>query len=153
MRKRYGVMFAVIGYMIFFSCMEGWGADWKSLGKNDEYEFYLDTESITPSQENMFRVSVKAVFTDKGVITLMKLFGTEYKTLDRQEGLMELNCSNKMILDLFSTFHSNGGGVLDSTPTGGKMRVSNEWEFITPGSFDELLYQEICEHPKNIKAK
>ena len=153
MRKRYGVILAVIGCIVFFFCMEGWGADWKSLGKNDEYEFYLDTESITPSQENIFRVSVKAVFTDKGINRLVKLLGTEYKNLGHQVGLMEVNCSNKMILDLLSTFYSKGGGVLGSTHTGGKMRVSNKWEFIDPGSFNELLYQEICEDPKKIKAK
>ena len=152
MRKEYGFIFAVIGF-IFVCYSEGWGEDWKSLGKNDEYEFYLDTESITPSQENIFRVSVKAVFTDKGILKLTKLFGTEYETLDHQVGLMELNCSNKMTLDLFSTFYSKGGGVLGSTHTGGKMRVSNKWEFIEPGSFNELLYQEICEDPKKIKAK
>jgi hypothetical protein len=153
MRKRYGVILAVIAYIVFVFCMEGWGADWKSLGKNDEYEFYLDPESITPSQENLFRVSVKAVFTDKGINRLVRLLGTEYKSLDHQVGLMEVNCSNKMTLDLYSTFYSKRGGVLGSTQTGGKMRVSNEWEFIDPGSFNELLYQEICEHPKKIKAK
>ena len=36
-RKRYGVILAVIGYIVFFVYMEGWGADWESLGKNDEY--------------------------------------------------------------------------------------------------------------------
>jgi len=153
MRKTYGVILVIIGYIVFFSCVEGWGADWKSLGRNDEYEFYLDTESITPSQENIFRVSVKAVFTDKGIIKLMKIFGTGYKNLDHQVGLIELNCSNKMTLDLLSTFYSKGGGVLGSTQTGGKMRVSNKWEVIDPGSFNELLYQEICKHPKKIKAK
>jgi hypothetical protein len=58
-----------------------------------------------------------------------------------------------MILDLLSTFYSKGGGLLGSTHTGGKMRVSNKWEFIDPGSFNELLYQEIYEHPKKIKTK
>jgi hypothetical protein len=151
MRKRHGVILAVIGYIVFFFCMEGWGADWKSLGKNDEYEFYLDTGSITRSQKNIFRVSVKAVFTDKGIIKLMEVFGTEYENLDHQVGSIELNCSNKMTLDLLSTFYSKGGGVLGSTQTGGKMRVSNKWEAIAPGSFNELLYQEICK--QKIKAK
>jgi len=153
MGKRYGVILVVIGYIVFVVCMEGWGADWKSLGKNDEYEFYLDTESIAPSQENIFRVSVKAVFTDKGTNRLVILLGTGYKNLDHQVGLIELNCSNKMTLDLFSTFYSKGGKVLGSTQKGDKMRVSNKWEFIDPGSFNELLYQEICEDPKKIKAK
>ena len=153
MRKRYEVMIAVIGYIIFFFCMEGWGADWKFLGKNDEYEFYVDTKSITLSRENIFRVSVKAVFKDNGINRLVKLFGSEYKNLDHQVGSMELNCSNKMTLDLLSTFYSKGGGVLGSTRTGGKMRVSNEWEVIEPGSFNELLYQEICKLPKENKTK
>ena len=29
MRKRNGVILAVIGYIVFFFCMEGWGGDWK----------------------------------------------------------------------------------------------------------------------------
>jgi hypothetical protein len=32
MKKRNGVILAVIGYIVFFFCMEGWGANWKLIG-------------------------------------------------------------------------------------------------------------------------
>ena len=34
MRHRNAFILAVIGSIIFFFCLEGWGADWKSIGED-----------------------------------------------------------------------------------------------------------------------
>jgi hypothetical protein len=78
MKKQYIVILVVIGLTTFFFCMKGWGADWKLLGRNEDYQFYLDTESVTLLPENIVRVWTKSVFTDRGIINVMKRHGTKY---------------------------------------------------------------------------
>jgi len=60
MRKTYGVIFAVIGYMILFCYAEGWGADWKFIGQDVVGSILeIDVPSISRQPNNIVRVLVK----------------------------------------------------------------------------------------------
>ena len=45
MRTKYGVILAVIGYITFFSSIQGWGTDWKFYEANKEGAYFYDTEA------------------------------------------------------------------------------------------------------------
>ena len=65
MRKRNGVILAVIGFIVFFFCMEGWGADWKLDATTETENHYYDT-NITRLGNGFIRVWEKSILTDKG---------------------------------------------------------------------------------------
>ena len=52
MRKTYGVILAVIGSLILFCYVRGWGADWKLYSQTPEALYYFDVTSVNPSHEN-----------------------------------------------------------------------------------------------------
>jgi hypothetical protein len=141
------LILAAIGF-IFFCNTEGWGADWRFLGENEEYQFYFDNESITRLSENVLRIWVKSVFTNKGVIEHIKTLGIKYENLDHSMGLFELNCVKKTTRDLSVTFYSKGGGILGSTATDENFKVAGQWEFIIPETFAESIYREVCKQSK-----
>jgi len=123
-------------------CAEVWGMDWKLLGANQRYSFYYDAESIIRSPENLIGVWTKAVYTDKGIIEIIKRMGKIYEDTDQSKGLVEYNCSKKMGRDLSLTFFSKGS-VLGSS-TSGIFKLSDKWGFIEPETFNDALYNAVC---------
>jgi len=136
-----GVILLFMG-LIFFAHSEVWGADWKFLGANEQYSFYYDAVSIIRSPENIIRVWTKAVYTDKGIVDLIKRMGKIYEDTDHSMGLVEYNCSKKMSRDLSLTFYSKGS-VLSSSTTG-RFKLHDKWDFIEPETFNEVLYKTLC---------
>ncbi len=66
MRKRNGVILAVIGYIVFFFCMEGWGANWKVIGEDLEDSVWeIDEASISRQPNNIVRASFKQLIQQK----------------------------------------------------------------------------------------
>jgi hypothetical protein len=68
--KRKITIFAVFVFLVFFLSTEGWGADWKSFGKDaDNNEWYYDIQSISRDQDTV-KVWTKIVLSIKQSQTL-----------------------------------------------------------------------------------
>jgi hypothetical protein len=139
MRKRNGVILAVIGYVVFFSCIEGWGVDWEKHGESDKTFFYYDTENITRPSKDVVRVWGKLIFKVKGKTEMAEELGKKYETLSHSINLIELHCAEKKIRRLSFAYYSTDGKVLES----GQSPEEN-WRFIPPDSVGESLYNILC---------
>ena len=145
MRNKYGIFLGVIGLILFFF-VEGWGADWKLIGLNEEYWYYLDKGNIHPLPDNVARVWTKSLFTEKSILKYMKIFGSHYIDLDHEMTLLELNCTKKMFRYSSVAHYSKGGGILGSSQKG-DFEISDEWIFITPETGADFVYREVCKQP------
>jgi hypothetical protein len=67
--------------------------------------------------------------------------------MHNDKSLFELNCVEKTSRSLSTTVFSKGGGVLASSEMG-DFTIANEWSFIIPGTFTDLIYQEVCKESK-----
>ena len=142
--------FVLIGLFILGHA-EVWGADWHYLGDSEGGQYYLDRGNISLLSENTATVWIKIVLTDRGVIEVIKRLGIGYENSSEVVQLNNLNCIKKTSRVLFVTYFSKGGRSIGSSETG-DFNISKEWFQIIPGTFSELIYNEVCEHPE-IKKK
>ena len=142
---------AILIGLVIFSYAEVWGAEWKYLGDSEAGQYYLDRGSITLLPENTVTVWFKIVFTDRGVIEVMKQLGTRYENISEFVALENLNCVKKTHRALSKTYFSKGGMAISSSETG-DFKMLKEWKQIIPGTLTELIYDEVCEEPE-IKEK
>jgi hypothetical protein len=139
MRKKNGVIFVVVGHLIFFFHIQGWAADWKLFLTTNHRHFYYDAESITHSSEGVVRVWCKQAFTEKGVIDMVGILGENFKTLSYWMDLYEVHCTDKKFRRLSSVAYSADGKILHSFEYQGP-----EWYSISPMLLD-ILYNSVCE--------
>jgi hypothetical protein len=138
MRKRYGVILAVIGYIVFFFCMEGWGADWKIIGKSVPGDLWeIDMTNISRQPDNILTVWVKVTHSKKSVSDFVKERGEKYKDVSYSIQLDEYNCTEKKHRTLSGADYSLGG-VIDSGNS------HEEWKFIIPDSVGDGVFKEVC---------
>ena len=143
MRKRYGIILAVIGYIVFFFCMEGWGADWKHICIHAQVSVWeIDATSIPSQPNNIVRAWVKITCSKESVTDWVKTFGEEYKDFSHTINLEEYHCTEKKMRVLSFTDYSLGGGVIFSDNSPG------EWSFIVPDSLEEAIFEGVCKQPK-----
>lgn len=138
MKGRYGVIFAVFGFIIFFA-MEAQAVDWKLYSTNEEGSLYYDLQSIKQASKDVVEVWTKVVYTEKSVEKYIKKYGSEYKELSFSIALMEYNCSEKKGRLLSGTIYNQDGGSMgqiEDTPS--------SWDFITPSSVNETLFNIVC---------
>jgi hypothetical protein len=142
MRKRNRVILAVIGYIVFFFCVEGWGAAWYCIEiDSDGNALLLDAASISRQPNNIVRAWSKKIYSRKAVNEWVKDVGEKYKDLSYSITLVEYHCTEKKMRILTTTFYSSGGGVIGESPP-------DEWMFIVPDSKGEVLFEEVCKQPK-----
>jgi hypothetical protein len=140
MRKRNGVILAVIGLILFYD-MEGWGADWKFYMKSANGDHYIDAESITHPSKDTVRAWTKLIYSDKGVNNMVEnpILGEKFKTLSYSMDLFECHCAERKLSFLSGTAYSRDGRVLVSVNY-----THPEWRFIIPESEMDLLYTIVC---------
>ena len=140
MRRRYEVILAVIGILLF-SYAHLWGADWKQYAETDRAVLYYDVKSVIHPSKDVIRVSEKRVFTMKGVLQIVKQpgFGKRYDGLSYVTGLSELQCTDKKKRTVSVAWYSKDGSLLSSDKDEG-----SNWKPITPGSSAEALYKMVC---------
>jgi hypothetical protein len=129
----------IIGFMILGN-VEVWGEEWKYLEQTDEEAVSYDTESVNRPSRDIVRVSVKTVFSEKGIDMHVKEFGERFKNLNHVKDLLEFNCAHKKTRVLQSTIYSKDGNILVSDTSS-----ELEWRVIIPDSLGETLYKEVCE--------
>lgn len=118
---------------------EAWGEDWRLYYQTgDGGSFYYDSESMAHPSQGTIKISLKAVYSEKGRDYFMKTFGKRYKNLSHGMILSEINCLEKTVRSLSEQAFSNGGEILYSSKKVG------EWEIIVPGTNAEGLYQVLC---------
>ena len=126
----------VIGLNIFFYA-EAWGFDWKYYGTNEEGTYFYETETMTRLSQQIVRVCVQSIYTEKGVSHWVKWGGKEFQKLEFTLILSELNCAEKSIRHLRIVFYSKKGEIFYPIK-------NEEWHFFTPDSMSGALFQEIC---------
>jgi nitrogen regulatory protein PII-like uncharacterized protein len=112
--------------------------DWKLFSESEGSSFYLDGRSVSFPSENVARVLVKVVVSEKDRSAWVAKGGEKYLNLSYIKSSMEVNCKDKtersLSLDLFSE-----QDILDSFK-GEASKCSS----IPPGSNWDNLYKAIC---------
>jgi hypothetical protein len=136
-KMRLGVII-LIGLVILIHT-EVRGEDWRVYYETgDGGSFYYDSESMAHPSRGTIKVSLKAVYSEKGRDYFVKTFGKRYKNLSHGIILSEINCFEKTVRSLSEQAFSNGDEVLYSSKKVG------QWEIIVPGTNAEGLYQVLC---------
>jgi len=139
MRKRYGAILTVIAYIVFFFCMEGWGANWKFIGKSSRDDVWeIDTASISRQPNNIVRIWAKVTHSRRSVTDFVKERGEKYKDVSYSIELQEYNCTENKLHTLSGADYSLGGVVINSGNT------LEEWKFIVPDSVGDGINKEVC---------
>ncbi len=116
------------------------GADWKWLGPTPSGDDFIDMENITWVSKDSVRVLQKAVFSEKGVIEMVKKNGKLYKDLDYSMFLLEINCKHKELKLLSATHYSKEEKVLEKFD----LRPQEEGVPIPPGTLVWRIYKAVC---------
>ena len=90
---KFGIVL-VIG-LVIFTYAEVWGADLKLYGLGDGIIRYYDEEGITHPSKNIIRIWVKKVYTERGVINMVRKHGSSFENLSQTIGLEEINYSDR----------------------------------------------------------
>ena len=139
MRKKYGVILALIGYIVFFFCMEGRGADWKYYIGSEFGEYYYDAESVNRLPNNMVRVWTEEISSQKSVADTVRKLGEEYKDLGHINILYEVDCIAKKSRVLAAVYYSKSNSRISSADS-----LGGEWKSIVPYSVSEYLLKAVC---------
>ena len=131
------VILVVTGFAIF-GYVEGWGADWKFIGKTVRgNDWEIDTASISRQPNNIVGVWVRVTYSQKSVSDFVKEYGEKYKDVSYSIELQEYNCTEKKAKTLSGADYSLGG-ILNS---GNSLE---EWKFIIPDSVGDGVFKEVC---------
>ena len=97
MRKQNRVILAVVGFIILSLGLEGWGANWKYTVENVFGDvIFIDMASRTRPSDNIVRVWVKLVYSQKGVLQAVEETGKqECRDVNYTLNLMEYDCREK----------------------------------------------------------
>jgi hypothetical protein len=137
---RLGVISVVISLTIF-GCAEAWAENWRLYAKTDLYECFYDAENIVRSSEDIVEVWAKLVYTERGVVELVKEFGKHYENLSYSLELWEINCAEKKHRLLSTTAYSVEGNILYTNQAGSR---PPPWKIISRESVGESLYKAVC---------
>ena len=138
MKRRYGVVFAVIVFVVSFA-IEARVVDWKYVGTGWSSLHYYDAQSIKWVSTDIVQVWEKISYRKKAIQSHIKKFGPEYKKLSYCISLWEFNCSEEKSNLLESTDYNQDRGVIHSYTYD-----SPSWHLITPGTVEEQLFNIVC---------
>jgi len=143
MRIRYRFILVAIGYMILLWSVDGWGADWKFLGRDTKGSLLeIDVASISHQPNNIVRVLVKHTRSKESVTDWVKKFGEQYKDFSYSVDLEEYGCTERKRRILSLTQYSSDGEIIFSDNSPG------EWILIIPDSMADAVFEEVCKQPK-----
>lgn len=128
--------FAIIYLSVFFYA-DARGFDWKHYGTNEEGSYYYEKETMTRLSQNVVRVCVQSIYTEKGVSHWVREGGKEFQNLDFSLILAEYNCIDRSIRHLRIQFYSKDRQVFYPIKT-------DEWQLFAPDSMPGALFEEIC---------
>ncbi len=126
----------IIGLTVFTHA-EAWGFNWKYYGSNEEGSYFYETETMTRQSQNIVRVCVQSIYTEKGISHWVREGGKQFQKLDFSLILSEFNCVEKSIRHLRIVFYSKNGEIFYPIK-------NQEWHLFVPDSMSRVLFQEIC---------
>ncbi len=135
-RVKLGVMSAVIGFSVF-AHVSVWGFEWKYYGTNEEGSYFYETETMTRLPQNIARVCIQSIYTEKGISHWVSAGGKGFQNLDFSLILSELSCIDRSIRHLRIRFYSKSGEVFYPIK-------NDEWQLFAPDSMSGALFEEIC---------
>ncbi len=128
-----------------FSLQAYGGEDWILLNSNENSNIYYNPVTIDIDRpNNIIKVWVKRVYTEKGKINLLNKFNSIQKQkmadINYILALYLLNYSEWKISITHMTFYSNSGNVLlNGEPT-------PKWHDIVPRSVDDFIFNQILKN-------
>ncbi len=131
-----GVMIAVIGFSVFVHTFAS-GFDWKYYGTNEEGSYFYETETMTRLSQNIVRVCIQSIYTERGVSHWVGAGGKGFQNLDFSLILSEYNCIDRSIRHLRIRFYSKNGEIFYPIK-------NDEWHLFAPDSMSGALFEEIC---------
>lgn len=114
-----------------------WGFNWNYYGTNEEGTYFYETETMTRLSQNIVRVCVQSIYTEKGISHWVRGGGRKFEKLDFSLILSEFNCVEKSIRHLRIVFYSKNGEIFYPIK-------NQEWHLFVPDSMSRALFQEIC---------
>ncbi len=131
-----GVMFVVISFSVFAHAFV-WGFDWKYYGTNEDGSYFYETETMARLSQNIVRVCIQSIYTERGVSHWVSAGGKGFQNLDFSLILSEYNCIDRSIRHLRIRFYSKDGKVFYPIK-------NDEWHLFAPDSMSGALFEEIC---------
>ena len=139
MRKKYGVIVVVIGFIILSFLCGRMGADWKYVCSTVYGDTLIDLESISRLPNNIIRVWEKSIATDKGREHYVEYYKqVKFINLDYSINLTEYHCTWKKFRTLSTANYSIDGTILYSRES------PDYWMSIPPESAAEYIFKEVC---------
>jgi Surface-adhesin protein E len=120
----------ILSCTLLLGLTEAGGADWKYYGQTQTASYFFDIDSIS-RQENIVRVWMKVVYSEKGRLEEAAKLGGKYINLTDSKALVEIDCRNKWHHVAVLLVYSMEGEVILLS---GKQRDQN---FIIPESILE----------------
>ncbi len=143
------IVLSAIGLIFLYFNTEVKGADWKVLGKTNEFNYYYDVESITHPSKDIIRVQVKNTsINNKGKDLVLRAAKEDGRSTKGYENyahgitVHEIKCSSKMARIISFADYNNKNKVLASHTF-----RNPEWQSINPNGIGDLLYKEVCRKP------
>ncbi len=125
------ICFSILAYA------DAQGFDWKYYGTNEEGSYYYETETMTRLPQNVVRVCVQSIYTERGVSHWVQEGGKEFQNLDFSLILSEYNCTDRSIRHLRIQFYSKDRQIFYPIK-------NDEWQLFAPDSMFGVLFEQIC---------
>ena len=139
MRKRNGIIYGVVGFIVFFLWLEGGGADWKMITKDAQGNvFEIDATTLSRQPDTTVKVLVKTTYSKKGRNEIVKNYGKVFKVLSHCTKLNEYHCTEKKNRTLETHWYSLDGEKMYS------VKSTPEWELMIPDSMGEIMFKAVC---------
>ena len=142
MRGKNRVILAVVGFIIFFFGLEGWAANWKYTVMNVfEDVVFIDMASLTQPSDNIVRVWIKLVYSQKGAVEAVEETRKQKcKDVNYTLNLMEYDCREKRSRTLSEHCFSKDDSILDSQTYSNPL-----WESVIQDSIWTCVLKAVCE--------
>lgn len=131
------LLFILCGFFLF-GYSDAMGEEWKFFSESEGSSFLFDAESVSFLSENVVRVWVKVVVSEKDRSAWVAKGGEKYSNLRYIKSSLEIDCKEKLerslSLELFSE-----QDILDSFKG-----EKSQWRSIPPGSNWDNLHRAIC---------
>jgi len=131
-------LLVILTCFFLFGYSEARGEDWKLFSRSEGTSFFFDAGSVSYPSENIVRLWVKIIISEKDRSSWVERGGQKYLNLSYIKSLLEIDCKDKtersLSLELFSeqkTLDSFGG-------------EESKWNPIIPGSSWDNLHKSIC---------
>ena len=148
MKRRYGFIFAIFGFIVFFFSTESQAEEWILFSRSPLDSFaYYDKQNIKLVSKDVVQVWTKISYSEKDAQDWIKKWGPIYKDLNYTIALREYNCSEKKSRTLLAAYYNQKGGLIVNycEPTA--------WCSVVPENMDETLFNIVCKSPEENEKK